>query len=136
MKTLKWIAPVIVLLCVALSLSATKSPKEAKASVPPGITEADWHSISDDFGFVLRITRRPLIQSILQQYKNRSIPENATDEEKRQIEEQREKQIAELKSLPENNVGQAEAVFFARKGEAWYTITTPPPPIRPHFIQQ
>jgi len=135
MKTLKRLIPVIVLLCVALCLSAAKSPKEANASVPPGITEADWHSISDDFGFILRITRKPLTESILEQNNNRPIPNNATDEEKRKIEEANEKLMADLGSLPENNVGQARAVFFARKGETWYTITTPAPPIRPHLIQ-
>ncbi|UCE47479.1 MAG: hypothetical protein JSW47_18015, partial [Phycisphaerales bacterium] len=139
MKTLKWMVPILVVLCMALCLSVAKSPRNTKASVPPGIIEADWHSISDDFGYVLRITKRPLAQSILQWKKNRSIPENPTDEEKRLLEEiqkQQENQIAELMAIPKNNVGEALVMFFARKGKTWYVVTTPPPAIEPHLIQR
>ena len=132
MKTLKRLLPVIVLLCVALCISAAKSPKQANASVPPGINEADWHSITDDFGYILSITRIPFLQRI----KSPPIPENKTDEEKREIEEIRKKFMADLERLPENHVGQARALFFARKGETWYTISTPPSPVVPQLIQQ
>jgi hypothetical protein len=132
MKTLKRIVPAIVLLCLALCISSARSPKEENTSVPPGINEANWHSITDDFGYILRITVVPL----LQQHENLSIPENKTDEEKRKIEEIRKKFRADLERLPENHVGQARAVFFARKGETWYTISTPPSPVVPQLIQQ
>ena len=132
MKTLKRLIPVIVLLCVALCLSAAKSPKQANASVPPGINEADWHSITDDFGYILSITRIPF----LQQLKSTPIPENKTDDQKSKIEEIRKKHRADLERRPENLVGQAQALFFARKGETWYTISTPPSPVVPQLIQQ
>jgi hypothetical protein len=132
MKTLKRMVTVIVLLCVALCLTSARTPKEEASSVPPGINEADWHSITDDFGYILSITRIPF----LQQNKSTPIPENKTDEEKRKIKEIRKKHRADLERLPENHVGQARAVFFARKGETWYTISAPPSPVVPQLIQQ
>ena len=139
MKTLKRIAPIGVVLCMAICLGATKSPDNAKASVPPGVNKADWHSITDDFGYVLRITKEPRAQSVLRGRTKRSIRENSTDEEKRlheQMEKQRQDHIARLKAVPKNSVGQAQAVFFARHRETWYMVTTPPPSIKPYLIQQ
>jgi len=63
MKTLKWVVPTFVVLGVALCLGALNGPedgpKDTDTSLPPDVSEKDWHALSDNFGFALRVTKEP-----------------------------------------------------------------------------
>ena len=125
--------------------------------VPPGVRETDWHAISDDFGYEFRITKEPEIEL------NRRIPaaDDATGEEKRQIRQNLrwrlrarddatgeekseirrrprmyfEEPNAENQYVVRHRVGRAQAVFYARKANKWYMVTTPPPPVGLHLLK-
>ena len=173
MRIDKWKVALPVFVCATLCLYAAKNTENTGANVspwvlntddnvPPGVRETDWHAISDDFGFELRITKEPpvLTEFVLKrripasddatgeaetEFKRKlrwglPAPDDATDEGKREIREMPRFSLEELKaineSLPRYGVGRAQAVFYARKANKWYMVTTPPPPVGLHLLKR
>ncbi len=171
MKTLKWVVPIFVVLGVTLCLSALNGPedgpKDADTSLPPGVSEKDWHALSDNFGFILRVTKEPQfvvspstndgkqnlssaakekIRKLLAGRKKKlqeSKKENATTKEPmglkdfyEELEGPRKDDTAGLQKSRYYDVGEAQALFYARKDKKWYKVTTPPPPIEARLLYQ
>jgi len=134
MRIDKWKVALPVFVCATLCLYAAKNPENIDTNVPPsvlntddnvppGVRETDWHAISDDFGFILQITKEPIARA---EYSDilKSLPDRITDESRRRL----------MKDMYE--VGRAQAVFYARNADKWYMVTTPPPPVGLHFLQR
>ena len=59
MRIQAWKVALPLVVCTTLCLYAAKDSEEAEVNIPPGVSKADWHAITDDFGFVLQITQKP-----------------------------------------------------------------------------
>ena len=131
-------------------------------NVPPGVRETDWHTIRDDFGFEFRVTKEPPARAEVKFKRRIPASDDATGEEK--IESQRELRwgllapgdamgeekikirrkptmrleelLVENQSSVRYGVGRAQAVFYARKANKWYMVTTPPPPVGLHLLMR
>ena len=166
MSTLKWVVPTLIVLGVTLCLGALNAPKDAETTFPPGVSEKDWHALSDNFGFVLRVTKEPqfaVSRSIndgnsdlssaakekirklladrkkkLQELKNENATKEEINESLKDIDEELERlrkdNAAGLQKSRYYGVGEAQALFYARKDKMWYKVTTPPPPIKGHLL--
>ena len=150
MRIHKWKVALPIFVCATLCLYAAKNPENTDTNVspsvlntddnvPPGVVKADWHAITDDFGFTLQITKEPIIH-IEYNYNLESILDRFTDESKREImeniKEQNERNKARNETLrPYDVVGRAQGLFFAREANKWYMVTTPPPPVGLHLLQ-
>jgi len=146
MRIDKWKVALPIFVCATLCLYAAKTPEDtntnvppsvlnADNNVPPGVRKADWHAITDDFGFILQITKEPTAQDIL-----KSLPDNITDESRRRLTEELKEQIEHERAINKSSrryeVGRAQAVFCARKANKWYMVTTSPPPVGLHLLQR
>ncbi len=160
MRIDKWKVALPIFVCATLCLYAAKKPEiqdtyvppwtlnlddyapprtlNTDDNVPPGVIKADWHPITDDFGFILQITKEPIARD---EYEDmlKLIPDYVTDESRRrlteELKEQFEGQKAMNESLPRHRVGRAQGLFFAREANKWYMVTTPPPPVGFHLLQ-
>ena len=149
MRMDKWKVAFPIFVCATLCLYAAQNPDNTDTNVPPsvlntddnvppGVRETDWHAITDDFGFILQITKEPIARA---EYSDilKSLPDRITDESRRRLtedlREQIEREKAVNKSLPRDEVGRAQGLFFAREANKWYMVTTPPPPVGLHLLQ-
>ena len=100
MKMSQWVVPAFVVLGVTLCLGALNGPKygpeEADTSLPPDVGEKDWHALSEDFGFILRVTKEPRLFSRSIDDENSELS-NTTKEEMRKLLADREKKLQELR---------------------------------------
>ena len=150
MRIDKWKVALPIFVCASICLYAAKKPENIDfnvpldflnidANVPPGVHKTDWHAITDDFGFILQITKEPIAHAEYEVIL-KSIPDNVTDESRRRLtedlREQIEREKAVNKSLPRDEVGRAQVLFFARKADKWYMVTMPPPPVGLHLLQR
>lgn len=164
MKKMIWAVPLFIVLTLALCLHAAKKPNSNQPSIPPGINEADWHSLSDEFGYVLQVTKeshflvtnsvidkeikakKKEISEILKEIRDINIDNTSAEELellKLKLKKKQEELQPLLKERDENPqelncdaVGEAQICFFARNGEKWYAISTPHLRFGPHWIQQ
>jgi len=156
MRIDKWKVALPIFVCATLCLYAAKKPEiqdtyvppwtlnlddyapprtlNTDDNVPPGVIKADWHPITDDFGFILQITKEPIVLDIL-----KSLPDNLTDESRRRLTEELKEQIEHERAMNKSSrgyeVGRAQGLFFAREANKWYMVTTPPPPVGLHLLQ-
>ena len=144
MRIVSWKVALSVIVCATLGLYAANKSEVPDTNapllvpntgdgVPPGVLKADWHAISEDFGFVLHVTKEPPV-GLRFTFGETQVPDDATDEEKRDIIEKHLTYLEEL-ARSRSGVGRAQALFFARKAKKWYMVTTPPPPVGIHLLQ-
>ena len=94
------------------------------ANVPPGVHKTDWHAITDDFGFILQITKEPTVKAEFK-FEQMPAPWDLNGKEVLNTNE----------SFVLHGVGRAQASFFARRANRWYMVTMPPPPVGLHLLQ-
>ena len=123
MRIHKWKVALPIFVCATLCLYAAKETENIDfnvppdflnidANVPPGVHNADWHTITEDFGFILQITKESTVKTV---FKSKQMPANET--------------------FVLYGVGRAQASFFARRANRWYMVTMPPPPVGLHLLQ-
>lgn len=142
MITLKRATSIFVLLFLSICLYAAGGLDDTPTSIPPGIKHADWHVITDDLGFVLRISKEPIGSAILlEEYQPTPIPDDAPADVKSRLEQENEfrqelheERASKLK--PKDQVGRGQILLFARNGDTWYVVTTPPPSFGVNMIQK
>ena len=135
MRIDKWKVALPIFVCASICLYAAKKPENIDfnvpldflnidANVPPGVHKTDWHAITDDFGFILQITKEPTVKAYLT-FKQMQAPLELNGKEVLNTNE----------SFVLYGVGRAQASFFARRANRWYMVTTPPPPVGLHLLQ-
>ena len=135
MRIDKWKVALPIFVCASICLYAAKKPENIDfnvpldflnidANVPPGVHKTDWHAITDDFGFILQITKEPTVKAYFK-FKQMPAPWDLNGKEVLNTNE----------SFVLYGVGRAQASFFARRANRWYMVTMPPPPVGFHLLQ-